>query len=1242
MLGQALLALKRYDEVLAEMRVALELDHTSVAAQILKAEALLRKGDTAPAVEVLHKARQAAPGDPRIMQLLGEAENGAGQRPSVTHPSVGFIGGGDTKHYPGHPNGDESSGPSGWTRPTSMDSPGGARRSSKRRAVAAPDPTPEPAVLDVGERTGTVEVDPELEGVQVDDIDFDDLAAPPKPGKPAAIGGARGAVVSSSRGAKGAALPGAGDGELGTAIGKKSAKQPMQVEALDLDDDDVDLAETRSPFDKPPTKPGPRSEVRNAVAMPSGVIGEVNPYPEAPSFASRGKGKTVPPPRSQAPSVPPPANTFAARGGVPPAAPLPPAPRAPLAAALPTMAAPPPPYGVPSASANRPTMAINSSAPPVPLQQEQLFGEPAMGTPSWANATAMPQAMDPRSMAAANEPTARPDQLDPQILALMSGQPAPNPAQALDQISVVTPAKVGPKTGMRKNRSRMSLAVWIVIGVVVIGGAVFAGIKIRNYRLDKQIVAARERATNLAKADTWKGWRDARNSLADIVGASATIPNRAALARTRALIAYEFGDGIADAKNDVDALAGQGGLDGQLAAAYLALAMNDTKAAKTAAAAALATSADDPAAHYVAGQAALLAGDAKDALAHMKTASDKEPRPLYAVGLAHAQAAMYSWDDAIATLDKVLATTADHPVAVIARGNLLAASGRIFPGSALANELRGQLDRIVSEGKRPLSEQQHGVSPAQVAFGHVVLAQVNFMRNDVKASKNDLKLAAAVNLDDPRFAEELTETLYVTGDLAAARNAADKALQDYGGSKRARITLARVLLAQGRAADAADVVGKQADVIALPDALAVRGQALLATGDAVGAAADFDAALKKVPTHEPSVVGRAWVDLQAGDVEAATKRITPLYNPKGSTPALATVYAATQRRNADPATREAAKTLLETLVSRATGYDLARAQLELARIYRDLGDYRNARPAFAAAAGSGSFEARLEYGLLLIEDRDPIGGREQLDALLRDAGERPPPQLVIEAARARMLVGDHPGAAQLLELADKMSGVERWKLDRERGRLALRKSDFPVAATQLSRALDTCGSDGETFLLAADAGIYEKALADKVKKLAPERLKGKPEAKIIEGKMLIVAEKYPEAEQAYRDAKAALKADKATLRRLAQADFGLGLVAYIRQNGAEALQMFELVIDQDPSLVDTYVFAADIAKDPRRSFQFAQSAVKYNPDYAGAWLLVGKIASRLGEKKTLADAITRLTQIAPNGGELEELKALRR
>src|ERR1041384_2519691 len=67
--GQALLALKRYDEVLAEMRVALELDHTSQAAQALKGEAQLRKGDGHGAVETLGALRHAGLADAHVASL---------------------------------------------------------------------------------------------------------------------------------------------------------------------------------------------------------------------------------------------------------------------------------------------------------------------------------------------------------------------------------------------------------------------------------------------------------------------------------------------------------------------------------------------------------------------------------------------------------------------------------------------------------------------------------------------------------------------------------------------------------------------------------------------------------------------------------------------------------------------------------------------------------------------------------------------------------------------------------------------------------------------------------------------------------------------------------------------------------------------------------------------------------------------------------------------------------------------
>jgi predicted Zn-dependent protease len=1282
-LGQALLALKRFDEVLAEMRVALELDHSSLPAQVLRAEALLRKGDTAPAIEALHKARLAAPGDQRILQLLGEAEHGgAPSRASVTHPAVGFVGSGDTKHYVGHTSGSggdaagdadyENSGPE-YTRPTSIASPTSRRQSAQRGAAnERTEMTPPPVMFEVGDKSGTVEVDPELEGIEVDGDPDDDVAAPP--GKRAVNAGARGAVVKSS--AKKAPAP----------ARKPTSSKPASTMPLDIDEDIEEMAETVAPgfrnrhAEAPPARaplpgvrpPGPGTAVRNAVAMPSGIIGDFSSDPPG----ARGKGKTVPPPFSQAgapgprpngPSVPPPFGQTT----LPPAAPLPPAPRSPIAAALPTVAAaqPPPPFvqqqvpypAAPSsiAAAQRPTMAVEVPGLPTQLEQsaaavDQLFGNES-ASPGWASP--QPGYPDPRSVAAAHEPTARPGELDPQILALMSGNPGqyqqqqqmlhepppqlPSHLLAMDHVSLPMPQQAM-RTGVRKSRSKAAIALWVLVGVLVIGGGVFAGFKIRAMRLDKKIAAARQQATDLAKTDTFAGWTAARDSLSSIVGASSTATNRAALARTRAQIAYEFGDGVPEAKAAVEQLSGQGGLDGRIAVAFEALGRGDSKAAKTATDAAVAGSDADPTAQYVAGEAALLGGNAKVAVAAMKLAADKDNRPLFGVGLARAYAAAYNWEEAIAAIDRVLAGSPDHPSAVIVRANILASSGRIFPGSALGNEVKQQLERLVVEGKKTGADDKHLVAPMQLALGQLALARVELARGDLANAKRAVRGATDVNIEDARFAEETIDTLYTLGELALARTAAELSLKLYPTSMRVRIGYAEVMLAQGRPNEAIDTLGKQADALALPDALAVRGMALLAIGDTVGAASDFDAALKIVPTHEPAIVGRTWQLLAAGDLDAAAKPIAERMSPKGASIEVQIAYAATLRRSADATQRDQARALLEKIVASPAGPEAARAHLELARIYRDAGDFAAARGAFEKATHNGSMEARLESALLLIEYSKPIQGREILETLLKEAEDKPTAQLVLETARARMLVGEHLEAGNLLSLADKMSSVERWKLDRERGRLALRKSDFAGAATALSRALDGCDGDAETFLLAADAATADTTgLAAKVKQLAPERLKGRPEAQIVAGKLLIAADKRADAEAVYKTAKAALRAEKASNRRLAQADFGLAVIEYYRPNLAGAQSMFELVMQEDPTIVDAYIFASEMSKEKKKAYDFAQTAARFNPDYAYAWLVVGKLAFELKDKRTLADAIARLSIIAPTGDELKELQKLR-
>jgi tetratricopeptide (TPR) repeat protein len=537
------------------------------------------------------------------------------------------------------------------------------------------------------------------------------------------------------------------------------------------------------------------------------------------------------------------------------------------------------------------------------------------------------------------------------------------------------------------------------------------------------------------------------------------------------------------------------------------------------------------------------------------------------------------------------------------------------------------------------------VSPTQAAFASLALAHVEIVRGDLAAARKAVRGATDINLDNQRFAEETIETLYAIGDLALARTAAELSFRQYPNSVRTRVHYAHILVALGRAAEAVDMLTKQADTLSHPDALAARGHAYLAIGEGALAAADFDAALKKVPTHEPAIVGRAWFELATGDVEGATARMAGRMNAKGAPVAVATAYAATLRRGADPASRDQAKALLEKIVAGPMTPDAVRAQLELARIYRDQGEYVNAATAFEMAARNGEFEARFEGALLSLEYSKPAAGRDALETLLKDAGERRPPALVIETARAYLIMGQHDLAAALIADADKMSSVERWKLDRERGRLALRKTDFEGAATALGRALETCGTDGETFLLAVDVSMLVKGnLADRVKQLAAERLKGQPELHIINGKYLLAAEKTDEAEVEFKQAAGDLRKAKASNRRNAAADFGIALAAYIEGNSVVAEQGFKQVLDEDPTNVDALMAAADIAKgnkNKKKAYELARRAVQYNPDYAYAWQEVGQLAHELKDKKVLADAIARLTVIAPTGDELKALQALR-
>ena len=1254
-LGSALLALKRFDEVLAEMRVALELDHNSISAQVLKSEALLKKGDPDGAIEVLKKLRQQAPDDPRIPGLLAEAQRGVGKAPtSAVHPSVGFVsssgtGEASTKHYPNHNNDfpDDEASDGNYTRPTSLSSPGSVRRSGQQPAAHLAEPTPPPNILAVGDRSGTMEVDPEVDGVDLGeaDDDFGDVAAPPRStGTGPRIEGARGSVQRSK--------PAKSAGAYAQQPKKSGSKPPNpEISTVELEEDEMIEVDTGESQALPRRAPmGPRSVVREAVRMPAGPLGE-DPRTAAPSPAAKRPTQPAHAAQGQPPQL---AQLIAAQPHVLQFDRVA-QPQQPIAAAMPTAAAYQMP-GMPAMPMAAQPAVLNASARTIalsPAQQQSsnaldsLFDEPP-AAPSWAQSTVVAGSAQHLGQQqgghAANEPTARPAGLDPQIQALL--QTPDNPMLAVGTEPASNSQARPLKTGVRRARSRLQIALWVTIGVLVIGGGVFAGFQIRSIRLRKEIDAERQKAVDAAKVDTYAGWTQARNSLAGIVHASATLDNRAALARTRAVLGYQFLDGVADAKTAVEAVGQASGLDGVIGAAYVALTQGDAKAARAAADAAAKLAPTDGAVLYVMGEAQLLAGDVKGALGSLKSAVDAEPRALYLIGLAHAQGLVGQYDDAFATVDKALAATPDHPAALIERAFLLAESGRLTSSAA---ETKAKLEKLVAEAGKPIAEQPRGVSAGQAAYADLALALADFVLG--KDAPADVTRALAYKIEDQRFAETTVETFYAIGDERALR-AATYILTTWPSSVRARLVLAELMLAAGKPIDALDALGKSADVMNLPRTQAVRGMARFANGELDLASQDFEATLKRTPNLELALIGRSEILLAHGDVDAARKLIEPRYNVNTASIALATTYARILRSTGDATAREKARAMMERLVANlGGGTEVARAQLELARIYRDGGDVAKERAAYADAEKNGNKDAPIEAGVSLIDDgSDPGGGRDALNLLYARSGDHPNPRLVLETARARMLMGDHAGATQLLESADKLPNVVRWHLDRERARLALRRGDTSGAADAISRALDECGADLETFVLAADIASADAIaptpkrpqLATKLKGLAGERLKSVPEASIVDGKLALAARDLKAAEAAYTKALTELEAVKASPRRRAQANFGLAAVYYASQDDPNARDKLDLVILLDPSIYAAYAFYADILKDkdPKKALDKARKATDLDPDFVEGWGELGELAAKVGDKRLLGEVVGKLNEIAPDSEALKELAPL--
>lgn len=1251
-LGRALLALGRYDEVLVEMQSALETLPSYALAHLLRGEALLGKGDLAGARASLRLAAVLAPDDPEIAGKVRGAGTATPRRslPELPGPSDGT----ETKHY----RRAAGSEPSVLEEDTSTDdSPTsilyGETRGTPEREVRDERPAPddrddydeatsllEQRSVTFGEEASTtIHVADDLQqelhhrGLQqfTDDSETE-MRAPLRASGTPAYGEAQAGKPLLPGPDESAERRGPTEETLLTLplspqlnpvhstangrtslVAKKKNTEPLSDDAL---------------VEVPAMHGGPVMHGGHAGRGPKPVVHAPGAGGGGFSAAGGGGGGGKPPPRvPNIPSQPPRRN--------PPGNSQPPPPRPPPQVARPSkpMSVPPP---IPSAPPSQPPgnnwqVPVAGAAartvlagPPVAAPPgSQPLPRPAPPPPSnpgplgAQNAGAF-QAYQTAIAAAPPGPPQAPPPVPPQ--ALPARAPAPPMSMSMSDSIPVAAAPVpaqaknakprATKSKSKKGRSGLSTALWVLVGASVIGGGVFAGFQIRDLRLDRQIDAAEKRANESSASDTWQGWRTARDGLASIAAARRTAESRAVLARAQAILAYEMGDGAQLASATLRPL----GADARTAPAraYMALIAGDAAAA--ARETGMISDGNAANADYLRGRIALLSGDAKAAVAALEKSHRAEPRPFTAAALAEAYVAAERWDDAKAALDAALAKSADHPALVIAKAALTDRLGKHTPATSAEDIAR--LERVAAEGQKAAAAQPRA-SRWQAAMALLTESSLQLRRGEREAALGSIARALDLGVDEQRLAEASVVSLLGADLPEVAIAGAKRGLAAWPQSMVLRTSLAQGAFAEGRMNDVIEalpdaLIGKD------PLALVVRARARLAAGDLESARRDLDS-VASASSPELSVA-RSLLKLASGET------LPPAAAPT-TRPDLALVQATAARLRGDAA---AAVAMLEPLVRGPLGAERYTIRLELARAYRDSAKYPNARAAYAELSALKNPTVRLEAAQLLLEDRDPKGAREHIEALLRDVGDKATGLTLVEAMRIRTLTGAAGAAESLADRAFK-AGAPPWMLHRETARIARRRDAFPAAVEALNKALDGSKGDVDTLLLACDlVDGAPDAFVTKVTKAVDERLAGTPDQLVAQGKLAIARGDRDQAVELFSKATQKFMEKPASARRVAQASFGVGALAVVRGDWVQAKLKLEAALELDPSLVDAYLYHAEALASSgglKQAISKLKVASEYNPESAIVWQQLERRAEEANDKKTASDAAKRAQEL---------------
>ncbi len=1103
-LGSALMALARYDEVLAEMQNALAMESMNPSALALKGEALLRKGEAVQAQSVLEQASQVALGDPYVEALQAEAA---------------------------------------------------------AAAISAPAPYE------------TVDIDPELEGVEIHDEEAPALALP---------------VHEDASSHQGQSPHPGLNPNLNPALnpGANPAFDPRAISESGIELLDNDLLDEATPTPMPVTD----NLDDDALTMeaPKGLVDRLDSIERLESFE-----------RLESQDIEEVEQPFEDHWDKPMGKSL-------VDSDIPT--------GIARGVIGRPETVGTL----FPEDESGVSGLELVASPH-APYEAAPIDMDSPPGGVGRAMTADMDLIrggfDP-------GQPVGSPRRTGPRaVSIASQAPLEPRREDRveprpKGRRQIPTAVWLLLFLASVGGGLFGGLKLREQRILAQVDQVKSDAKELAASDTYLGYKQARDLYGRIDKFRGDDPSQSALARSEAALAAEFGHSPAAGAALLAKIGDKSRLDALVAGAYIAIAKGNHSDAAEKATQITASYAGDPIGHYLLGRAKILAEDPEAALLSIDKALELGASPLVYVAQARAEALQGRYNEALAAVAKAIEGNEANPAGVIWQARILLQSGELPKNPSDPDDLLKEL--IARSRSQKLSA--NSLSSAQGAWAGLVLAEIKLHRGDNAGADQVLAEAKVNRPSDWLFSEMLSDILIRLGKFKEAGIEATKASKTWPGLAKPRITLGLVALLDGDPEGAIEILEEIDDVESLAEALVVRGRANLTLGLLDKAVTDLDNALSMRSRDSDAVIARAKVDILRGDPKSAISRLEPMYD-RTAGPNLAIAYA-TALRTTGKTTQ--ARSVLAPLV----GDDgSVKAFIELAALEQHEGNFEKARAAFqrAIAVDSSSQYARLGAALLDLEDGKIDAGRVALDALVAEGTENG--QILVEAARARTWTGDAESAKILLERTSKSSSWLNWKVARESGRINLRRKKLNDAIDDLLRAQSLRPTDTDTRLLLMEAYLEARdkkgatrALQDVTKSFADS-----PVRSMAAGMHALLNENPTDAESSFIQARSLLIDLNASDLEQARVAYWLGRTLEVTGDLGGATDWFDKAIDFNESHAAAYFWLGQVQIRDNKTKKMVASykkAMEIDPTFNSvAWYFLGYQYEAEGKKDLAAKAL---------------------